>query len=154
MLVYIVVMTLVLGAMVYFLSTAHKVYQATILETQANRVGTLLINELLRRTREGVAIDPDYTGFDTAIGSMTFSTLDGSGISFALDGERIMFRDGDADPVALTPDSIAITRFWLTRIDTPVSEGVRYDIGITYPLRDTSVTKYYQGVAVLRQSYE
>lgn len=154
LLVYIAVMVLVIGATSYFVITTYNLYKATLLTSHADQIGMTLLKDIVRQTRSGVSVDVGNSDFDVAVGSITFQTLGGTTNSYELIGDDIVYTEGANDPVVLNPGSVAITRFLVTSVDTPVSQAVRYDIGVSYTLNGALQTQYYQGVAILRQSYE
>lgn len=151
--VYVVVLVLLLAATTYFIVSSYRVYRDTITSAQADRVGMGLINELVRETRIGESINTGASGFGVAAGYITINT-DTTTKYFALSNGRVMYREGADPAVAFTPDTVEVSRFWLTHIVTPVSTAIRYDIGITYNTTSGPHTKYYRGVSILRQSYE
>jgi type II secretory pathway pseudopilin PulG len=154
MLIYLVVMLLITSATVYFVMTTYDLYRSTVRAALSDRVAATILGELVRETRLGLRINYAESDFGVTHGAVTFETIGNSSKSFELTGGQIMYTDGGEAAVPLNPQAVAVTRFLLTSIITPVSEAIRYDIGVTYVLDGVPITRYYQGVALLRQSYD
>lgn len=146
-------MVVILGAMAYFIMTVYDVYRATLLAAQSDRTATALMTQLMRETKNSVSIDGAASSFGVTNGMVSLNTADEFTKSFSLIDGQVRFDDGSG-AVAVTPESVNVSRFLLTQITTPVSQAVHYDIGISYQTDDGTETRYYDGVAILRQSYE
>ncbi|HEY0964847.1 MAG TPA: hypothetical protein VGE31_03550 [Candidatus Paceibacterota bacterium] len=152
MLIYIVISVVLIAITTYFILSAYHLYSDTTVRSQADRVGASIMNQIVRETREGVAIASASSTFNTPSGAVTITT-EGADVEFFLSNGRLMWEEG-ASSLALNPDTHTVTHFYLTQLTTPVSTGVRYEIGITYQTRAGSETRYYTGFSILRQSYE
>src|SRR3989344_741702 len=67
---------------------------------------------------------------------------------------RITYTENDGPPRELTPADITVSRLLLTYLTSPVSEGVRIELELTYEMQGLARTKTYTGFAILRHSYE
>lgn len=153
-LLYVVVMTILIGATSYFIFQTYQIYRDAISVATADRIGVSLINELVRETRSGVSIDAGASSIGNATGYVTINTPDSGTKYFAYDEGRIIYGENDGANEYLTPQTVDITTFLITQINTPVSYALRYEVGITFEEGSETVTKTYRGLATLRQSYE
>lgn len=153
-LVYVVVVVLITAAIGYFMTTVYQAYRITLLRTLADQTGVGIMTQVLRETRSGSSINTGASVFDSATGAISFTAASGTTNVFSSDGSDLMYREGGGVATALNPVGIAVTRFLTTYINTPVSEAVRYDIGLTYTVNGSTETKYYRGAAILRSSYD
>lgn len=153
-LVYIVVLTVIVGAMSYFVAQTYKLYAVTLESARADSVGVSINNRLAREIRSGASVTTGESTFGTPNGILTIETTDGVTKRFELSDGRILYTEDGGVPTPLTPEEVTVSAFELSQIITPVSYAVRYTVSITYPGDDGPTVHTYTGAAILRQSYE
>lgn len=154
-LVYVVVLTAIVGAMGYFVTQTYQLYRVTLESARADRVGVSLHTRLAREIRSGASIDGTESTFGVIDGILTLQTADQTVKQFSLSDDRIFYTENGGIPVALTPDTVTISELQFEQIITPVSQGVWYEVVVSYEgAGGVPTTHAYRGVAILRQSYE
>jgi prepilin-type N-terminal cleavage/methylation domain-containing protein len=156
LLVYIAVMTVVLGALTYFVSNVYGLYINMTTEARADRAASALMQVLATEMRSGESIDQSASTFGVADGMLTIDAReDGASVEkvFTVTDGRAVFSDGGGE-AALTPSDMTVSTFRFDRIATPVSYAVRYEIALTFTKDGAPYTKTYPGVVILRYSYD
>ncbi len=153
LLVYLVVAVLLLSVIAYFILSTYFLYSDTVARSQADRAGGAIIGQIVRETRSGTGIDINNSSLESNIGYVTIETTSGSTVFSVVDDiMQVQIDDGTA--LSLSPDTQSVSRFYITQITTPVSQAIRYELAITYDIRDGQETRTYTGLAILRESYD
>mgnify|MGYP006929383376 CR=1 FL=1 len=153
-LVYITVLVLLLGATTYFLVSTITTYRSTLAAARTDQVGLSIVNELVRTTRESTAVVSADSVFNTALGTVALTQNDNTTSVYTITNGVLTRNDDGGEPVPLTPAGLTISRFYLTQYNTPVSQAIRFDIGVDYESASGTVTRYSRSVAILRPTYE
>lgn len=156
-LLYGIGLVLILGAISSLIYYMYDWYRHATILPRVDRVGISIVDRVVRDIRTGVAIDGTQSSFGSNIGSTTIQAqVNEVDIikAFAVDGNRVTYRENTNAPKYLSPADMNISRFRFTYISTSISDALRLDLDITYDTRDGPQTKTYTGLAILRQSYE
>ncbi|HEY4525293.1 MAG TPA: hypothetical protein VJL39_02925 [Candidatus Paceibacterota bacterium] len=155
--IYVVMATLIFLAIAVSIQYAYRFYRELTIGPRADRVAASLIERVVRDIRTGSSIVLAESTFGVPTGSITISALDG-GVAVekrvAVSEGRITYTENDGTPLELTPADITVSRLLLTYLTSPVSEGVRIELELTYEMQGLARTKTYTGFAILRHSYE
>lgn len=156
LLVYIVLMTIVLGALTYFTSQIYGIYSSMTAESKVDQAAHTLAQVLATELRAGREIDQSQSTFNVPNGVLTIDSRSGSEEvvkRFEVFDGRIQLTQ-DAESFFLTPEDITVSKFLFTQVTTPVSYAIRYEIDFTFTKDNEQMTKTYPGMVILRHSYE
>lgn len=155
--VYIGGMVMIVGAITFSITETYRVYTLLAHETRIDRVGLTVIDALGREVRSGVSIDQNGTDFAVTEGSLTLESLMEENVVtkyIGLESGRVVYQEDGGDMVYLTPEDVVVSKLLFTEVSNSVSEGVRFEVDLTYTLKGQVQTETYSGFAILRHSYE
>lgn len=155
-LVYAALFGLILSVMSTSIVYTYRLYRDFTTGPRVDRVGIAITDRLVRDIRTGSIVLPEST-FGVPTGSLAAAVPTGGGETqkrFFVDDARLMYREGAGDAIPLTPEGMTVSRFLLTRIVTPYSEAVRFDFELTFPTPQGPATRSFDGVSILRRSYD
>ncbi|MBU6231311.1 MAG: hypothetical protein KGI45_00470 [Patescibacteria group bacterium] len=155
-LVYIFGLVLLVGAISGFLYYVYGWYRAVTVAPRADQVAISLITKLEYDLHSGSTIST-ITSASSAQGSTTIvSTVNSvsTTTTYALVGNRMTWQQNGGPIEYLTPSDISVTGFYLTKLTTPESTAVRFEIDLSYDSSHATTTTAYDGLAILDQSYQ
>lgn len=154
---YIVIAMLVFLAIATAIQYTYRFYRELTVAPRADRVGASILERVVRDVRTGSSVVLAESTFGVPTGTLTVSAIDGGTAvekKFAVTDGVLTYTENDGAAGALTPADITVSRLYLTHLSTPVSEGVRIELELTYFVQGASRTAAYSGFAILRHSYE
>ncbi len=150
-------MLVLLAVMTTFLYYMYDWYRNVTIEPHADRAGVQLVDKIIKDIRTGTAINSGQSAFNTTNGALSLSTLvSGAAVTkyFAVSNGRLTYQQNGGTVSYLSPTDVTISRFYITSTSTAISQGIRFDIDISYRLRTGTSTRTYSGFTLLRQSYD
>ncbi len=147
--IYMVLLTLVMGVIVQMLVAMGGVYRNIKLTREIESSGTIAMESMLREIRNASNVVTSGSTLEESPGKLIIAGTDESfnpyNMTFDTAGGAIrVSKDGDA-PAALTSSSVAVNYLLFNRVSTSTSEGVRIELEIS--------GKRFYGFTVLRGSY-
>ena len=156
LLIYVVLMTVVLGALAYITAQVYGLYQSTVAAARADQAASTVLQVFTTEVRSGETIDLAESTFGTSADALTIVAYDGDEEverRFSITEGRLVYtNDGVVSP--LTPADMDVSSFQLTHIVTPVSIAVHVELSLTFEEYGELVTHTYPGLVILRHSYE
>ncbi len=144
----------VISGLIVFMYTT---YRDTTIGPRVDRIGVSVTDRVTKDIRTGVSFNTGESQFGVATGALSLNAQSGETLLtkyIALQSGRLIYQEDDGDILYLTPEDLSVSSFNLTSISTPVSEAIRFSIGIDYTSRGAQTTRTYSGVSILRHSYE
>lgn len=157
LLVYAVVAALVLVAVAMAVQMSYRFYRELTIGPRVDRVGISITERIIRDIRTGNDIVLEESTFGVPTGSLAVSVpAEGGSVTkhVAVQDSQIVYWEDSGAAQALTPDDMYVSRFLLTHITTPISEGVRFELELTYTTPEGTNTRSFTGLSILRRSYE
>ena len=157
LLFYVVGMGVVLAVIFYLITNMYSFYGKLTIEPRVSRVASTVIDRVIKDIRSGQSINLSDSQFEVATGNITVnSKSEGSNIikKFAYDNGRITYQENSGSVDYLTPDDLSVSKFYMTHVTSPISEGVRVELEITYDLEKNPITHKFSSFVILRHSYE
>jgi len=149
---------LTLGAvLVLIISQFYSLYREIIIVPRVDRTGVVLIDRFSREVRSANQVDLFESQFGFSQGVLDFDVINQGAIvnkKIYLENGIIKYKEGNSNPVSLSPKEIYVSNFNFDFVPTPVSQAVRLTIEIQFKIKDQIETKTYTGFAILRESYE
>ncbi len=149
---------ILLAVIITFIYFMFDWYQRVTIAPRADRIGVGLVQRITKDLRSGTHVNSAQSFFGVSNGALSFDANVNSGSVtkyFVWGANRLIYQENGGTITYISPSDINISRFLVNSTTTPQSQGIRFDIDITYTSRATgSVTKTYSGFAILRQSYE
>ncbi|MEN9912621.1 MAG: hypothetical protein RLY66_29 [Candidatus Parcubacteria bacterium] len=156
-LVYTAGLVLLLGAMATSLVYMNNWYQRSTIGPRVDRVGSSVIDRIVRDIRSGDAINGSQSLLEVSTGalSLSYTSESGSGTTYsALQSGRVIHRIDSGSTEYLSPEDMTVSRLYFKQIITQESRAVRVEMDITFSIKDEVQTRTYSSVAILRNSYE
>lgn len=156
LIVYIAIAAVVLLAIVSAVEYAYVFYRQLTVGPRVDQAGAAAAERIIRDIRTGSSVDLTESTFGVPLGELTITAGDGATTSkkFYVDSGELEYQEGSADPVALSPADMYVSRFLLNYLSTGESQAVRFELELTYPTDAGTSTRSYTGLAILRHSYE
>jgi len=155
--VYTFGLVLLIGTMVGLMYYMYNWYQYATISSKVDQIGLTVMDRLVRDIRTGTDIDLAQSTFNSATGQIFINGKEeGVAITkeFNLSNNRIQYEYDGGGAQYLTPQNMSISRFYFKDLSTSVSKAVKIEIQITYNTRTGPITHDFNGLAILRQSYE
>jgi Tfp pilus assembly protein PilW len=156
--IYVVLMTLVMGVIVQMLIAIGGIYRGIKLESELENSGTIAMETMLREIRNASNVSVSESVLGVSPGTLTISGIDENSNPYKVAfntsaGGAIMVSKNGAAPVALTSSSGAVSYLLFTRITNANSEGVRIELEMSGSSGTASKSERFYGFTVLRGSY-
>ncbi|MCX6715743.1 MAG: hypothetical protein NT077_01845 [Candidatus Taylorbacteria bacterium] len=156
-LTYGVGLVIVLGGIVTFTVYLYDWYRTSTIPTRVDQVGIALINRVSNDIRGANSVNDSSSIFNNQNGVLSLTTTSGT-IStttvYALQNGVMQYKLNSTATSSISSDDISISGFYVKKLTTPVSTVVRVEIDIDYVTKAGTNTSIYNGLAVLRQSYQ
>lgn len=157
-LTYGVGIIIVLGGIVVFLVSLYNWYRSATIPTRADEVGMTLLARIMADVRGANATNDAYSIYNSQNGKLSLTALSSSGTAtttvYALEGGVMQHKVNTTATTTASPSDVQVSAFYIKKLTTPISTVVRVEVDVTYSLKGESHTSVYNGLAVLRQSYE
>lgn len=157
LLIYAAGMIILLGVIITLIYNIYNIYRDATIGPRVDRIGISLIDRITKDVRTGISVDLSQSSLNVPAGSLTLNAQIGPTLitkNIRLNDGRLTYQETGLGEYDLTPDNVTISRFLLNQINTPISDALRFEIEIMYNTRNGIETKQFDGVAVLRHSYE
>ena len=95
--------------------------------------------------------------FNSQMGAISLTTSSGPNSTttvYALQGGVMKYKADSAATTTVSADDILVSGFYVKKLITSVSTVVRVEVDVDYHTPAGTSTNIYNGLAVLRQSYE
>ncbi|MFH0804482.1 MAG: hypothetical protein V1896_02685 [Candidatus Zambryskibacteria bacterium] len=157
MILYIVLMTLVMGIIVQMLISISGIYRDIKLTRELESSGTVAMESMLREIRNASSVVLGESILGVSPGAIVVLSVDEDLNSYemafdAAEGTLRISKDSET-PVALTSSSGVVSYLVFTRVTNANSEGVRIELEISGTAGSVSKSERFYGFAVLRGSY-
>lgn len=155
-LIYASGLVMLAGAISGFLFYMYGWYQSATISSRIDQVAISLATRLEGDIRSGTSIDLSGSTLDADLGTIAIESISSDSSTttvYSLSSGRVTWSQNGGGTDYLTPADMNITRFRLTPIDTPVSSAIRFEIEALFTQNKQSVTRSYEGLAILRRSY-
>lgn len=147
-----IIATLFMGAAVTFFQS--------FVEVRASRAvaaaGEVALERIVRETRGATAIRDADSIFDSDAGALALDTSE-AGIAvvrvFSKEGNRVVIRTNGRTALPLTPPSIVVQTFRVTKLSNAKSQGARVSLVVRDARVHATTTTTFDGAAILRSSY-
>jgi hypothetical protein len=157
LLFYVVGMTVTLAVIFYLITSMYSFYRNLTVEPRVSRVAGIVLDRITKDVRSGQSINLSGSQFNVSTGQITINAKEnGVDISkvFSYDEGRITYQEAGGEINYLTPDDLSVSNFNITHVTSPISEGVRIELEITYDLEEEPTTREFSSFVILRHSYE
>lgn len=155
--VYTFGLVLLIGTMVGLMYYMYNWYQYATISSKVDQIGLTVMDRLVRDLRTGTDIDLAQSTLNSPTGSIYINTKE-AGVDttkeFSLSNGRIQYEYDGGTAQYLTPQNMSISRFYFKDLSTEVSKAIKIEMQITYTTRSGLITHDFNGLAILRQSYE
>ena len=148
---------LLLGAIVAMLFYSYSWYLVATTVPRVDREGILLVSRIAEDLRAGESINVGQSlleipegaiSIDSKINYINFNKY------YVLQNGRIIYKENGGEIKYLSSENMNISQLKFFRILTPVSEAMRFELGITYATKDGTKTNTYSDMVILRNSYQ
>lgn len=156
-LIYVAGMVLIIGLVGFLISQIYGIYREITVEQRIDRVGISVVDFMTREIRRGEYINIGESILNVANGTLSLNTIEsGNDIKkvFSIDNNRVAYEIDDGGIEYLSPENLNVTGLSFTQIVTPISTAIRYNLDIEYNTKDGLQTRSYNGLAILRYSYD
>jgi hypothetical protein len=157
MVLYVVLLTFVVGIIVQMLITIGGVYRNIKLTRELESSGTIALETMLREIRNASNVEAGESDLNVNPGFLVISGTDENlnpyKIKFNVVSGALQVSKNNESPTALTSSSGVIDHLLFSRVATSTSEGVRIEMEITGTAGPVSKSEWFYGFAVLRGSY-
>jgi hypothetical protein len=157
LLIYSVGMVTILSVIFYLIMNMYSYYRLLTIEPRVNRIGVIVLDRVAKEIRTGRSIDLSQSQFNITTGNIFINAKSGSintTKQFNYENGRITYRENLGTINFLTPKDMSVSRFYFNHLKSPISEGVRIELDITYQVNKETLTKKFNGFIILRHSYE
>lgn len=159
-LVYAFGLVLLLGTMTGFTYYMYNWYQFATASSKIDQVGLTVLDRIVRDIRSGVNYDSGVgqSSFGVNDGSITVNTND-NGVTaikkYSLSSNnKVQYQQDGGTTQDVSPDNVVISKLLFRNISTSLpSYAVRVEIEITFNARSGTITREFDDLAILRQSY-
>lgn len=156
-LIYAIGVVLLIGVITGLMYYMYNWYQYATIASKVDQTGLVLMDRLVRDIRTGTSIDFGQSSFNSTNGSIFINSKE-SGVNvtkkFSLQNGRILYQENGGTAQYLTPANMTAVKLYLTSITTSLSQAVRVELQITYTTRSGLVTHDFNGLSIMRQSYD
>lgn len=153
---YSVGVVLIIGAIVGLLVNMYRWYDQVTISSRIDQTGTTMVDRVLRDIRTGVTINTSESIFNFNLGSISVNAKENglnSTRTYSVSGGRLVYKLDAGQALPVSSSGMTVTRFYLKRLDTPISTGVRVELELTFMSQGTSTSRVYSGLAIMRNSY-
>jgi hypothetical protein len=150
-------MIVLVSVLILMTIQVYRIYGEVTVGPRVDRAGILTLDKIIKDIRSGKNINLSQSVMGSPDGTLYIvSSENSSNVNkiYDLDNGRITYREDAGSLNFVTPSDMNITKFQMKYMTTPISEGVRVEITITYKDGTEIKTKEFSGFAVLRQSYD
>jgi len=157
LLVYCAGLILIIGSISLLIYNMYNFYRDTTISPRVDRAGIALIDRLTKDVRTGSSINLAESSLNVTTGTLTLNSKSGSTDivkKYYLENERVLYQENGGATEYLSPSDMNISALRFIQISTPLSQAIRFEVDITYNTKDGLETRSYDGVAILRHSYE
>jgi len=157
-LVYIAVMVIVLLIVVNTALLMTKAYQEMRLSVNMNNSAVSILERMSREARWSSSINTTDSILNNNSGLLVLNRIDGSEVTteirFYIENGSLVIKEGLSDAVALNaPGKVFVDKFFVTRIDSGISEMVKIEIELRGMLKDRIKMETFYDSIILRESY-
>jgi len=157
MIIYIVLLTLVLGIIVQMLIAIGGVYRNIKLTRELESSGTIAMESMLREARNASSVVVGQSILGSSPGVLVIFGTDEISNPYEIrfdtsSGILRISKDGET-PAALTSSSSLVSYLLFTHVTNVNSEGVRIELEMTGTAGPISKSEKFYGFTVLRGSY-
>jgi Tfp pilus assembly protein FimT len=157
LLIYSALGLLLLLAVAFAVFRMYDIYREVTTGPRADRVGTSIVDSVVKNVRSGKSIDFVNSVFSDPNGSLTVnSKVNGVAVekAFGISGGRATYTEDGGSAQYLSPTDITVSKLQFEDISTTISSAVRVDVEITFSTKAGQEVRSYQGVSILRHSYD
>ncbi len=150
-------LVIILGGMVIFMVYLYDWYRTTTVPTRADQVGIALVSRIVNDIRGADIVNDSGSVFNSQMGAISLTTSSGPNSTttvYALQGGVMKYKADSAATTTVSADDILVSGFYVKKLITSVSTVVRVEVDVDYHTPAGTSTNIYNGLAVLRQSYE
>lgn len=155
--IYAAGLVVLIGVLVGLMYYMYNWYQYATISSKVDQLGLTLVDRMVRDIRTGTSIDLSQSSFESPTGWIFINSRD-SGVDstkkFSLQNGRIQYQYNGGTTQYLSPAIMSASRLYFTNISTGISQAIRVELQITYNTRTGPVTHDFNGLAIMRQSYE
>ncbi|HEY9583339.1 MAG TPA: prepilin-type N-terminal cleavage/methylation domain-containing protein [Candidatus Paceibacterota bacterium] len=145
-LIYIAGLVVLLAVITWLIYMVYGWYRNAIVIPRTDRAGMSVTDQIVREIWKGqTALLNNGTISITGVSETDVITLNNGRVTLSKNGGAAEY---------LTGQGVDVTRLYFKKIDTPISSAVRFEMDITYVIKNASSTKTYTGLAILKNSYE
>lgn len=157
MVIYVLLLTFITGIIVQMLVAVGGVYRNIKLTRELESSGTIVMENILRESRNASSVVVDDSVLGTSPGILKIAGIDESGANYTIVYDVFsaavrISKDGEP-PVALTSSSITVSSLIFRNVNSGNSEGVRIELEVSEVAGLVSKSKKFYGFTVLRGSY-
>lgn len=156
-LVYVSLAVVIIGVLSMMFVQIFGLYKEITIIPKTDRSLLIAIDRMVKDIRTGENIILENSVFGSTSGELFIDSLEnGSDVDkyYFLDGGRIVYQENGGSQNYLTSNDVFISKFQFEYLTSGISEGVRIEIDANIQKGGETVTKEYEGFAILRQSYE
>lgn len=148
---------IILAGLITFLIYLYDWYRSVTIPVRADQAGVSLMHMVMKDIRGATTIDDSASVFNSDSGKLSVTATIGSNSTttiYVIENGRLKKRVGASATTTVSSSDAYLSAFNIKKLATPKSSAVRVVIGVDYHLRTGTTTNVYDGLAVLRQSYE
>jgi Tfp pilus assembly protein PilV len=155
-LIYAAGLVVLLGAIFGLLAYTYTWYRTATIGSHVDAIGMGVADHIVKSIRSGQSSNTSSSLFGTTTGALSITSYVNSTTltkQYNLVGGRITYKEGSGSTQYLTPSDVYVSRLYFTDITNPISEGVRFDLDISYWNKTSTSTRTYSSVGVMQNSY-
>ena len=157
-LIYAAGTVLLIGVIVGLLVYVFKWYSVATISPRVDQVGVSVADRIMSDIRAASSTNSGASSFGVTNGAVSLNTIisttTAATVHYSLSNGQIVVTVGNGSAQYLTPPNMYVSALQFDQITTVVSTAVHFKVSIDYSVHGSTSTNIYNGLGILRNSYQ
>ncbi len=132
-------------------------YKNATIPSRVDQAGIIILDKIVKDIHGSGTINDAYSTFNNTNGVLSLTATNNSVSStkkFSMLNGCVLYQIDSGTPACITPNGMTVSRLNFIKATSTISSAVKFDVDISYKIKQSTTTKTYSGFAILKQSYE
>jgi hypothetical protein len=146
-------LVVILGGIVAFIVALYGWYRDATVPARVDQAGIDLVNRITNDIRISETVNAAGTVQNAQLGSISLNQV-ATTTKYTLENGVMKYKLNSTATTTASPTDLYVSGFYVRELPTGISTAVRIEVNIDYWSDAGTTTAIFNGLAVLRQSYE